>query len=170
MSEIYLNLSTNNDNVEHPTEARLHLGGMRSRLSLFPRTFLALALVTSVAACDDPGPTAPIPEVPVVETVTSTYTGILSRNGAITFPFRVESAGTATASLTEVGPDNTIALGLTMGTWNGLQCAAVISNDNALENATITGSAGSAGSLCLRVHDVGRLSTPITFTIRIVHP
>jgi len=143
---------------------------MRPRLSLFPRTFLAVALVTGAAACDDPGPTAPVPVVPEVETVTSTYTGTLGRNGAITFPFRVEAAGTASASLTEVGPDNTIAIGMTMGTWNGVQCAAVISNDNALVNATVTGSAGSAGSLCLRVHDVGRLSTPITFTIRIVHP
>lgn len=168
MSGLYLNLSTSNDNVEPHVEARLHLGGMRS--SRFFRTALALTLVAGAAACDDPGPTAPVIDIPVAETVTSTYSGTLARNGAITFPFAVSAAGVATASLTAVGPDNTVAVGLTMGTWNGVQCAAVISNDNALEFATITGSAGSAGTLCMRIHDVGRLSAPITFTIAVTHP
>lgn len=169
MSGLYLNLSTSNDNVEPPAEARLHLTGMRLFRTLL-RTTLALTLAAGVAACDDPGPTAPVVEVPVVENVTETFSGNLGRNGAVTFPFAVSAAGAATASLAAVGPDNTVAVGLTMGTWNGVQCAAVISNDNALEFATITGSAGSAGTLCLRIHDVGRLSTTITFTLTVTHP
>lgn len=143
---------------------------MRLRLPLLPRTFLAVALAAGATACDDPGPTAPVPDVPVVENVTSTYSGTLSRNGAITFPFAVTAAGTATANLNAVGPDNTVAVGLTMGTWNGVQCAAVISNDNARELAQIVGAAGNAGTLCMRIYDVGRLSEPITFTIAITHP
>lgn len=115
MSEIYLNLSTSNDNVEPLVVARLHLGGMR-RLNL-TRALVAVALATGATACDDPGPTAPPPVTPVVENVTETYSGILARNGALTFPFAV-SAGNATATLTTMVP-NTTAIGLSLGTWNG---------------------------------------------------
>jgi hypothetical protein len=139
-------------------------------MSLLPRTFLAVALAAGVTACDDPGPTAPVPDVPVFATITSTYSGTLARNGAITFPFAVAGSGTATATLNAVGPDNTVSVGLTMGIWNGAQCVSVIANDNAREFAQISGAAGAAGTLCLRIYDVGRLSDPITFTIAITHP
>jgi hypothetical protein len=166
MSEIYLNLSTSNDNVEPLVEARLHLGGMR-RLNL-TRALVAVALATASTACDDPGPTAPTPDTPVVENVTETFSGLLARNGALTFPFAV-SAGNASVSLTALTP-NTVAVGLSLGTWNGVSCAAVISNDNATEFTQLVGTAGQAGNLCLRIHDVGRLTAPVTFTVAVVHP
>lgn len=166
MSEIYLNLSTSNDNVEPLVEARLHLRGMR-RLNL-TRALVAVALATASIACDDPGPTAPTPVTPVVEYVTETYSGVLARNGAVTFPF-VVSAGNATATLTTLEP-STVALGLSLGTWNGISCAAVISNDNAGQFTQLVGTAGQGGTLCLRIHDVGRLTAPIKFTVAVVHP
>jgi hypothetical protein len=88
----------------------------------------------------------------------------------VTFPFAVSAAGAATASLAGILPDNTVALGFSMGTWNGTTCNTVISNDNAREFTQLVGSAGSAGALCLRIHDVGRLSNPVTFTLTVVHP
>ena len=138
------------------------------RLNL-TRALVAVALAAGATACDDPGPTAPVIDTPVVENITETYTGVLARNGAVTFPFAVSAAGTATATLTSVLP-NTIAVGLTMGTWNGVSCVAVISNDNATEFSQMVGSTGSSGTLCMRIHDVGRLSAPVTFTIAVVHP
>ncbi len=134
------------------------------------RAVAIVALATGAAACDDPGPTAPIIDTPVVETITETYSGTLARNGAVTFPFAVSAAGAATASLAGILPDNTVALGFSMGTWNGTTCNTVISNDNAREFTQLVGSAGSAGALCLRIHDVGRLSNPVTFTLTVVHP
>jgi hypothetical protein len=138
------------------------------RLNL-TRALVAVALATGATACDDPGPTAPVVNTPVVENITETYTGVLARNGAVTFPFAVSAAGAATATLTTLTP-NTVAVGLTMGTWNGVSCAAVLSNDNATEFSQLVGSAGSAGNLCIRIHDVGRLSAPLTFTVAVVHP
>jgi len=134
------------------------------------RTAVAVTLAAGAVACDDPGPTAPVVETPVVENVTETFSGNLGRNGAVTFPFAVSAAGSATAQITAIGPVNTVAVGLTMGTWNGVQCAAVISNDDAREFSSMTGSAGGAGTLCLRIHDVGRLSSTITFTLTVTHP
>lgn len=173
MSGVYLNLSTSNDNVEPLREARLHLEGMRrfptvpARLS---RVAAALILVAGAAACDDEGPTAPSTETPVTQNIVETFSGLLGPNGAVTFPFAVAASGTVTAQITAVAPDNTVAVGFTLGTWSGTQCAAVISNDNAIEFTQLVGSAGSSGSLCLRIHDVGRLSSNLQFTMKVTHP
>ncbi len=150
-------------------EARLHLGGMFSRMT---RVLVASVLATGAIACDDPGPTAPVTETPVVENVTETYSGRLARNGAVTFPFAVQTTGTLTLTLADLSSD-AAALGLSLGTWNGITCAAVIANDNAFKFTQVIGAAGSAtGSteFCVRIYDVGRLSEPVTFTITLVHP
>lgn len=138
--------------------------------SLLTRGLAALAVAAATVACDDPGPTAPTPPTTVTATFTETFSGTLPRNGAVTFPFTVLAAGSATATLAAVGPDRTIPLGFAMGTWNGQSCHLVISNDNALEFTTITGSVGSSGTLCLRVSDIGRVATTATFTLTVVHP
>jgi len=150
------------------------------RRALFPRTFstrsrltlglAALAVAAATVACDDPGPTAPTDPTPVAVNFTETFSGTLTRNGAITFPFTAAAAGSATATLAAVGPDNTIALGFAMGTWNGQSCHQVLSNDNATQFTTITGAIGSSGSLCLRISDIGRITTTATFTLTVVHP
>ena len=141
-----------------------------SPLSALTRGLAALVLVAASTACDDPGPTTPDDPEPDAPTFTETFSGVLSRNAALTFPFTAAAQGTATATLASVLPDNTLALGFALGTWNGQACQSVISNDNAIEFTTITGSIGSAGSLCLRIYDVGRIATTATFTITVVHP
>jgi hypothetical protein len=138
--------------------------------SLLLRSLAVLAVAATGVACDDAGPTNPTDPTPVAETYTETFSGTLSRNGSITFPFTAAAAGTATASLAAIGPDNTIALGFAMGTWNGQACNLVISNDNALEFTTLTGSIGSSGALCLRISDIGRVATTATFTMTVTHP
>lgn len=141
--------------------------GPAARLTL---GLAALFLVAASTACDDPGPTTPTDPTPDPVTFTETFTGVLNRNGAITFPFTALARGTATATLASVLPDNTVPLGFAMGTWNGNSCNSVISNDNATEFTQITGSIGSAGVLCLRVYDIGRVATTATFAITVVHP
>ena len=140
---------------------------MRSSLT---RALAALLLVATAVACDDPGPTTPTDTTPVATNFTETFSGVLSRNGALTFPFEATAKGTATATLAAVSPDNTVPLGFAMGTWNGNSCQSIISNDNALEFTQIVGSIGSAGKLCLRVYDVGRVTSTAKFTLNVVHP
>ena len=133
----------------------------------------ALVLVAAsaaFAACDDPGPTTPDDPEPEPTIFTETFSGVLSRNGALTFPFNSLASGTATATLASVLPDNTVALGFALGTWNGQSCQSVVSNDNAIEFTQISGTVGAAGQLCLRIYDIGRVATTTTFTLTVVHP
>lgn len=167
MSGLYLHLSKGNDNVERAAEASPStLEAMRS----LTRGLVAILLLAGATACDDPGPTTPTEPTPPPKSFTETFTGVLNQNGAVTFPFAVTVAGQATATLASILPDNTVPLGFAMGTWNGTACQSVISNDNAIEFTQITGTVGTAGSLCLRVYDVGRVKTTARFTVYVVHP
>jgi hypothetical protein len=138
-----------------------------------------LALLTPVLfagffiACGD-SPTDPTdqPEAPV-EIIEPTISGTLTVNGGATHPFLVQRAGNAVATLTELLPDNTAVIGLSMGTWNGVSCQIIIANDNATLNPSaptpsVVGTA-SAGNFCVRVHDVGKLTQPVEYSLVIRH-
>jgi len=131
---------------------------------------VAAALAASAAACDSgEAPTNPTTPTPG-PTVTETFSGSININGAITFPFSVAESGSVSATLTAVGPDTTVAVGLSLGTWNGSSCQVVLANDNALQGTVVTGSVSSSGSLCTRVQDVGKMVQPLTFEVTIIHP
>ena len=132
---------------------------------------LPIALALGAGACSDDPDTTTTPTVPTQVNVTETFTGTITKNGAVSFPFTAISAGTATASLTTVGPDAAIPLGISVGVWNGTSCAVAIANDNALQGYVLTASINAAGSLCLRVYDAAaRVTDVFTFTVEVVHP
>lgn len=131
---------------------------------------VAAALAASAAACDSgEAPTTPTTPTPA-PTVTETFTGSITVNGAMTFPFSVAGSGTVTAALTTVGPDSGVSVSLSLGTWNGSLCQIVLANDSAIQGTVVTGSVGAAGTLCTRVQDVGKMVQPLTFQITVIHP
>jgi hypothetical protein len=132
------------------------------------RTLLALAIATSAWACGSETPTTPSTTPPVP--TTETFSGDLSRNGATTHPFTVTGAGTVTSTLTTVSPDSTLSIGMSLGTWNGTSCQIILANDRAVQGIVLTGSAGGAGALCVRLYDIGQLTTTVTYSVTIVHP
>ena len=103
-------------------------------------------------------------------TRTDTFSGTVTRNGAFTYPFAAGQAGTVTASYASVGADNSIALGLALGTWDGVACQILIVNDNATVGVVVTGAVSAAGSLCVRVFDAGYVVDPISYEVRVAHP
>ena len=138
------------------------------RRKLF-RPFLAAGLLVTVAACDSGSLTAPPPTGPS-PTVTDTFTGTLSINGAMTYTFTSIGTGTLQATLKAVSPDSTIPVGFSVGIWNGTTCQITLANDNAFQGTVILGNVNGSGVLCTRVHDVGKLVDVASFEISIVHP
>lgn len=138
------------------------------RRSMTGRLVLMLALLSGAAGCDSgdsnttPTPTTPTP------TVTETFAGSLGVNGAATFTFNTSAAGTVTATLRNVSPS--VQLGLGLGTWNGVICQIVLANDLTTPGTSVTGSVSGAGSLCVRVHDIGQVTQTTTFEVVVVHP
>jgi hypothetical protein len=130
------------------------------------------ALILAASACSDSTPTTPTtPVTPSTPTVTDTFTGTLTKNGASTFGFSANSAGYVYAALTSIS-DTSIAVGLSLGTLNSNGgCSTVIANDAAVQGTTITGSVTAAGNLCARVYDAGaNVVTPLTYQITVTHP
>jgi hypothetical protein len=139
------------------------------------RTLLALALAVlamPLGACDDNTPTTPSnPQAPV--TVTLTFSGSLTPNGALTFPFAVPNGGTVTATLTTVALPADTPIGVSLGNWDGTAgtCQVIVDNSSALEGAGAAGQITAAGNLCVRVYDSrGNVTSPTAFTVTVVHP
>lgn len=134
---------------------------------LIPAAVLAFALVQT--ACSE-GINPSVPTDPG-NPVTDTLTGTLTRNGADTRPFSVTRSGSVTATIASLAPDNTVTIGLSLGTWNGTACSAVISNDSATVGTSVVGAADREGRLCVRVYDAdGTLPQPTDFELTVVHP
>jgi hypothetical protein len=138
---------------------------------LMPRSTLSWAvfafLTLSIAACGS-DPVEP-PTQPSAVSVTENLSETLTVNGARTFPFTANRAGTVTARLSALAPDDTITIGLSIGTWNGASCQIIIANDQAKLNVSVVGTAQQTGQFCARVYDVGFLTAPTAFTIELTH-
>ena len=131
-------------------------------------TVFAGALTVGTVACGSNNAAPTTPSEPAVS-VTETYSDTVTVNGAKTTPFTANRAGTVTAKLTALSPDDTITLGLSIGTWNGAACALSITNDSAKLNTSVVGTAQATGQFCARVYDVGQLTAATDYTIEITH-
>lgn len=135
---------------------------------MIARTCAALLAILPLAACSEDLITAPSPSDPV--TFTETFSGTVARSGGQTHPFLTQASGTVTATITALGPDNTIKVGFALGTWNGSSCQLVIVKDDAGASTAIIGAVSAVGSLCVRIYDVGQITTPAEYEIQVVHP
>lgn len=131
---------------------------------------LALILAVTATACGGSDDDIFFEPTPVV-LITETFMGTLTVNGANTHPFQSDGGGlTATLIALSPNPDETLAVGLALGTWNGAACQVVIANDSATQGATVAGGASRTGNLCVRIYDVGNLTEAATYEILVEHP
>ena len=129
----------------------------------------ALFALTSAACGDNLSTTTPTDSTPVTPT-TDIFPGAINPNGASTHTFSTARSGAITATLSTLSPDNTVTVGLSLGTWNGESCQTVIARDTAVMGNSIVGTASSAGSFCVRVYDVGKLVESTSYEVQVVHP
>lgn len=127
----------------------------------------ALSLAIVAAGCGSDTPTAPT-DTPAVQ-VTETFFGTVTVNGAATSTFDEAKAGSITVQLTALTPDDTVKVGMELGTWDGVGCAVGVSTTSAALNSSLIGTATGPGTLCVRVHDVGGLTQPTDFEVRVDH-
>ena len=128
---------------------------------------LAAALIA--AGCDNGPDTVPTPTP--TNPVTETFSGTVNLNGAVTHSFTASAAGTTTATISALTPDGSV-IGFQMGTWNGVTCTAVVSNDLATISSALTGNTQSSASLCVRLHDPNGVltSNPVAYSVTVSHP
>lgn len=131
--------------------------------------FLAAALALSAVACGSDTPTTPTtPTTPA--TVTDTFAGTLTPNGAASYTFTTAVSGQVTATIATLSPDSTLIVGLALGTWNGNACQIVLSKDAATQLSFLIGQASQASTFCVRIYDVGNVIDPATYELQVNHP
>jgi hypothetical protein len=134
------------------------------------RTIRALLLLAPLGAGCGSNDTPTTPTAPTPVAVTETISNTLTPNGGRTHEFVVQQAGQVTVRLSALSPDDTVSIGLSLGTWNGAVCSAILSNDKAALNTSLTGNAQQTGLFCARVFDAaGSLTSPTDYTIDITH-
>ena len=111
---------------------------------------------------------APTPTTPV--TVTDTFAGTLTSNGAASYQFTTAASGTVTATLATLSPDSTLIVGIALGTWSANACQIVLSKDSATQSSFIVGQASQANTFCVRIYDVGNVTDPATYELQVNHP
>jgi len=130
---------------------------------------LAVAMALGAAACGSDTPTTPTtPTTPV--TVTDTFAGTLTANGAASYTFTTATSGQVTATLATLAPNSTLIVGLALGTWSGNACQIVLSKDSATQFSFVVGQASQANTFCVRIYDVGNVVDPSTYEIQVNHP
>ncbi len=104
--------------------------------------------------------------------VTETFTGTLNINGGVTHNVFTGATGAVSATLTSLGDEPPAKVGFSMGTLGSTGvCTAVLTNDNAVVTSSLTGTVSTlAGSLCVRVYDVGALTESVNYTFTVTHP
>ena len=125
---------------------------------------LIVACAAAAGCAEDAPPTTPV-ETPVQ--VTDTFTGTMSLNGAATHLVVTTRPGQAVATLS-LAPDTTAVVSFMFGTWNSQYCQVILVKDDATTGQNLIGTA-SAGSFCVRVADVGRLTAPTDYQISVTH-
>jgi hypothetical protein len=128
--------------------------------------FVAAVLVCS--ACQDSTPT--IVTNPTVCPCTDSFSGTLSINGAFTHTFTTTTLGSVSTTLVSLAPDATQIVGFGLGVWNGSSCTVASSSDVATTGSSITLNASAAGTLCVRLYDVGFITTPVLYQLTVTHP
>jgi hypothetical protein len=136
-----------------------------SVLFLSRAALLGLALVGS--ACDN----GPDITVPTPNPVTVEFTGTLTLNGATTHSFDALTAGRSAAEITAISPEGSF-VGFQLGTWSGVVCTAVLSNDAGTLSSILQATTQSSASLCVRLHDPNGtlIDKTVTYTVKVTHP
>jgi hypothetical protein len=138
------------------------------------RGVLIAGAVVAMSACsNDTLSSLTTPSTP--QSFTDTFVGTLSKNGAFTHSFTTASLGGVTATIVNLQPTSTQIVGMSLGVWTGVVCSTSpqtggASSDVATTGSAITLNATAAGSLCVRLYDVGFIDQPVIYTLQVTHP
>jgi len=127
----------------------------------------ALVLGAIAAGCSDNNTSTVTPTPPVQ--ISENFAGSVTVNGAFSHPFQVTRAGSVTAQITSLSPDDTVTVGIALGTWNGSACQLIIANDAAKLSTAVLGTATAPGMLCVRMSDAGQLTAPTDYELKVDH-
>jgi hypothetical protein len=136
------------------------------RPSTLGAVLFVVSLALAAAGCSDTINVTPPsePSLPVTvtpEPVTETFSGTVTQGGSA---FHAVSAklGPVVTTMTEVGPDPSVTIGMSVGILNSLACTALMDNPKATVGSQLSGTVTGLTTLCIRVYDAGTIAADTT--------
>ena len=138
----------------------------------FPGTLRAFVSPWVVIACvisacgDDNTPTTPSN---TSGTKSETWSGTVAPHGQSSRTFTVDTSGTITVTLTAAGADR-VGLGVGLPRTTGGGCRLGVSVNASAGTTPQISTAADAGQYCVEVYDLGTITDPVGFALKIDHP
>ena len=127
---------------------------------------LAVLGVMLVAACGG-GKTPTAPSSPS-STMSENWSSVVAPKGTSSRSFTVTKAGTIT--VTPTGAGATLGLGIGLPRVTGGGCRLGVAVNASPGSSPQISTAADAGQYCVQVYDLGTLTDPVGFALKIDHP
>jgi hypothetical protein len=101
-------------------------------------------------------------------TMSETWSSTVAPGGQSSRSFTVNSSGTISVTLTAAGATFGLGVGLPRVTGGG--CRLGVSVNTAAGSTPQISTAADAGQYCVQVYDLGTLTDPVGFALKIDHP
>ena len=124
-------------------------------------------LVAMSAACGSKTSTATSPST-TTTAGPETWTSVLAPGGTSSRSFTVKAAGTISVTMTSAG--TTVGLGVGLPRVTGGGCRLGVAVNAAASTTPQISTQADAGQYCVQVFDLGTLTDPIPFSLKIDHP
>ena len=134
--------------------------------------FLCVIGVLTVACGSDNNPSTPTtPVLPSSEV----FTGTLAVKGSSFYSFTLAASGNVSITLASLvpkapGPAVSAVMGLGVGTPDGTDCAITNSVTTAPGLSAQLVNSLTPATYCTKIYDLGELTAPVDFAVRIIHP
>ena len=127
---------------------------------------IAVSVAWMLAACGSNNtPTTP---TNTSTTTTENWSSVLAPGGASTRSFTVNAAGTIAVTLTVAG--TTVGLGVGLPRTSGGGCRLGVAVNAVPGTTPQISTQADAGQYCVQVYDLGTLTDPTGFALKIDHP
>jgi len=138
---------------------------VRRRSVVSPWRVMGMIALMMLAGCgSDNTPTTPSN---TSTTMTENWSSVLAPDGASTRTFTLNTAGTIVVTMT-AGP--TAGLGVGLPRTSGGGCRLGVSVNASPGTTPQISSQADAGQYCIQVYDLGTLTDPVGFALKIEHP
>ncbi len=137
---------------------------------------VSLLIVSALSAACGKTATTTSPTTTTPDALTETFKGTLPVGGSAFYSFSTATAGTVTATLTDIEGDGvppSIEVNLGIGTLSAFNCSATSSEvqmSGTAQVPALVSSSEQPGVYCVIISDIGNLFAPATFTVTIDHP
>jgi hypothetical protein len=138
------------------------------------RILVLVALAAAAASCgSSSSSSSSSTTTPTVTRVTTTLSGTVPVKGADVQTVTLTQSGQVDVTLVSAAPPASIVMGLGVGTLDPLNNCVIIPGASVnVAGASVAQLSGifSPGTLCVQVKDIGQATSPVSYTVTVLHP